>query len=68
MVLVFGIMFIVVAFISWRWVEGIDYMQKNHPDYKGDDLFGTFDGDDITTKTAGRDGWDDNIVHSEGDF
>jgi hypothetical protein len=39
---VFGIMFIVVAFISWRWVEGIDYMHKNHPDYKGDDLFGDF--------------------------
>lgn len=40
---VFGIMFIVVAFISWRWVVGIDYMQKNHPDYKGDDLFGEFE-------------------------
>jgi hypothetical protein len=37
-VIVFGVMFIVVAFISWRWVEGIDYMQKNHPDYKGDDF------------------------------
>ena len=22
------------------WVNGIDYMQKNHPDYKGEDLFG----------------------------
>lgn len=43
---VFVIMFIVVAFISWRWVVGIDYMQKNHPDYKGDDLFGPFDEDD----------------------
>jgi hypothetical protein len=37
-ILVYGIMFIVVAIISWRWVEGIDYMQKNHPDYKGDDF------------------------------
>ena len=37
-ILVFGLMFIVIAFISWRWVEGIDYMQKNHPDYKGDDF------------------------------
>jgi hypothetical protein len=36
-------MFLVVALISWRWVEGIDYMHKNHPDYKGDDLFGSFD-------------------------
>lgn len=46
MLLVFVIMFVVVAFISWRWVEGIDYMQKNHPDYKGDDLFGKFDEDE----------------------
>ncbi len=22
------------------WVEGIDSMHKNHPDYKGEDLFG----------------------------
>ena len=43
---IFGIMFIVIWFISWRWVVGIDYMQKNHPDYKGDDLFGVFDEDD----------------------
>ena len=35
---VFGIIFILVAFISWRWVVGIDYMQKNHPDYKAEDF------------------------------
>ena len=34
------------ALISYFWVEGIDYMHKNHPDYKGDDLFGEFDEDD----------------------
>jgi len=45
-VLVFGIMFVVVALISWSWVRGIDYMHKNHPDYKGDDLFGPFDEED----------------------
>ena len=22
------------------WIIGIDYMERNHPDYKGDDLFG----------------------------
>lgn len=43
---VFGIMFIVVAIISWRWVVGIDYMRKNHPNYKGDDLFGSFEDDE----------------------
>jgi len=43
---VFGIIFIVVAIISWRWVEGIDYMHKNHPYYTGDDLFGSFDDEE----------------------
>jgi len=32
--------------ISYFWVKGIDYMHKNHPDYKGDDLFGEFDEND----------------------
>ena len=41
--LVFLIMIAGVGVISWRWVEGIDYMQKNHPDYKGEDLFGIWD-------------------------
>jgi hypothetical protein len=42
---VFGLMILVIGFISWRWVVGIDYMQKNHPDYTGDDLFGSFEDD-----------------------
>jgi hypothetical protein len=25
--------------ISILWVRGMDYMHKNHPDYKGHDLF-----------------------------
>jgi hypothetical protein len=36
--LVFLIMFLVVAVISWLWVTGIDNMKKNHPDYKGEDF------------------------------
>ena len=35
-----------LGYLCWMWVKGIDYMQKNHPDYKGDDLFGKFDEDD----------------------
>lgn len=34
-----------LAYICWMWVSGIDYMQQNHPNYKGDDLFG-LDEDD----------------------
>ena len=65
------IIFVVTAtaLLSWSWVRGIDYMKENHPYYKGEDLFDEdlFDDSDVT-KTAGRDGWDDNIIHSEGDF
>jgi hypothetical protein len=24
--------------LAWLWAGGIDYMIKNHPDYKGDDF------------------------------
>ena len=41
----FGLMILVIGFISWRWVVGIDYMKENHPDYTGDDLFGVFDNE-----------------------
>jgi hypothetical protein len=34
------------ALVSFFWVRGIDHMQKNHPDYTGDDLFGEFDEND----------------------
>ena len=66
----FGVaLFVVIGttLLSWAWVRGIDYMKENHPDYKGDDFL---DGgeDDCVTKMAGRDAWDDNNIHSEGDF
>ena len=43
---VYLLMFVVVAAISYLWVRGIDYMKENHPDYKGDDLFGEFNEND----------------------
>jgi hypothetical protein len=49
-VIVFGVMILIVGFISWRWVEGIDYMQKNHPDYKGEDLFDEWDDSETKNK------------------
>ncbi len=69
MVLVILLIVASTALLSWAWVRGIDYMMENHPDYKGEDLFGEDLSDDSdVTKTAGRDGWDDNMVHTEGDF
>jgi len=43
---VYVLMVIVVAIISYFWVQGIDYMKENHPDYKGDELFGEFNEND----------------------
>jgi hypothetical protein len=63
------VLFMVIgtAFLSWSWVSGIDYMKENHPDYKGEDFL-DWEDDECVTKTAGRDAWDDNNIHSEGDF
>jgi hypothetical protein len=67
-------MFVVALFmvigtglLSWAWVKGIDYMKENHPDYKGEDFLDCGE-EDCVTKMAGRDGWDDSSIHSEGDF
>ena len=67
-------MFVVALFmvigtglLSWAWVRGIDYMKENHPDYTGDDFLDCGE-EDCVTKMAGRDGWDDSSIHSEGDF
>ena len=56
---VFGLMFIVIAFISWRWVEGIDYMHRNHPDYKGEDFL------NWGNETAP---WEEDKAHTEGEI
>ncbi len=45
-IIIFAITLLVCSLIVWRWVVGLDYMIKNHPNYKGDDLFGEFDDDD----------------------
>ena len=58
MILVIAIILLITIPISLLWVRGIDYMDKNHPDYKGEDLF----GEDDVTKASGRDGWDNEKV------
>lgn len=37
--ILFGSGVILFVWLVWKWIEGIDYMQENHPDYKGEDLF-----------------------------
>jgi hypothetical protein len=59
-----GIILLIVSIISIAWVRAIDYMQKNHPDYKGEDFLNW--GDDANQKAAaGRDGWDDEWYPNE---
>ena len=41
----FGLIVLLASPFIWLWIRGFDYMDKHHPDYKGDDLFG-FDEND----------------------
>jgi len=38
-VMLVGIIFLTISLV-YSYARGIDYMNKNHPDYKGEDLFG----------------------------
>ena len=35
---VFLVICISISPVVYLWVKGIDYMNKNHPDYKGNDF------------------------------
>lgn len=41
----FLMMLPVLAVVVYFWVQGLDYMQKNHPNYKGEDFL-SWDEDD----------------------
>jgi predicted outer membrane lipoprotein len=47
LLIVLGLAFSVIIIL---WVEGIDYMNKNYPDYKGDEFFNEEDKKDEGTK------------------
>jgi hypothetical protein len=38
-VIIGSIVILLFSFL-YNYIRGIDYMVKNHPDYKGEDLFG----------------------------
>lgn len=42
---VFLLELVIAVIISYLWVRGIDNMQKNHPDYKGEDFLNWGDND-----------------------
>jgi hypothetical protein len=41
----------VSTILAVLWVRGFDYMEKNYPDYKGEDLF----DEDLTKKPTKKD-------------
>jgi hypothetical protein len=45
LLILFGVIVLLALPVIWLWIRGFDYMNTNHPDYKGDDLFGLDDDD-----------------------
>jgi uncharacterized protein (UPF0333 family) len=41
----FGVIVVIVSPVVYFWIRGFDYMNKNHPYYTGNDLFGLDDDD-----------------------
>lgn len=58
MFVVYGFILVFLSLFIWAWIKGNDYMVEDEIDV---------DENDFLT-SAGRDGWDDNNIHSEGDF
>lgn len=54
---------IIAGFLAFIWVEGIDNMNKNWPDYRGEDLL-----DEYPPTKNKVDIWDDNKQHTEQDI
>lgn len=58
MFIIYAIVFTILAALVWLWVGGIDYMQKNHPKYKGEDFL---DETERINRVAGREVYDENL-------
>jgi hypothetical protein len=42
-----GCSIVLSTIVATFWVRGIDYMKENHPNYKGNDLFGEEENEDV---------------------
>ena len=47
MLVIISIICILALIISFFWIRGIDYMNENYPDYKGEDFFNEEDKNEI---------------------
>jgi hypothetical protein len=48
----FGVMAVIMGFVAWAWVRGIDRMMRDFPDYRGEDLFDEFPGQKKPAETG----------------
>lgn len=39
LLIIFLITICISFVLAYNWIKDIEYMHKNHPDYKGEDLF-----------------------------
>jgi hypothetical protein len=60
------ICFSISAIIAYFWVNAIDKMKENHPDYKGEDFLNWGESSEKQKKTIEE--WDDNKFHSENEI
>ena len=47
MLVVIIVLGVLLTILSYVWVKGIDNMNKNYPDYKGEDFFNEEDKNEI---------------------
>jgi hypothetical protein len=47
LIIIVALTVILLGSLVWLWVGGIEYMVKNHPNYKGEDFFNEEDKNEI---------------------
>ena len=47
-----GIGLVIAGFLAWAWVNAIDDMMENHPDYRGEDLLEDYPPAEKRTETG----------------
>ena len=38
---------VILGIVIWFWIDRIDHMAENHPDYKGEDFFNEEDKNEV---------------------
>jgi len=57
----FGVCIVILGFLCWAWVRGIDNMMRDFPDYKGEDLF----DEEPPKKKSDKPDWEQDGHHTK---